>query len=184
MDAFEQLVSEILWMEGYWVRTSVKVDLTKEEKRQLGRPSSPRWELDVVAYSGKENTLCVVECKSYLDSRGVILQAFDGRNESQAGYYKLFNDEHLCSVVLNRLKTQLAESGACAADTNVKLCLACGQIATEADRKGLHEHFAKRGWVLWDEEWLRERLHRMSKQSYENQVSSVVAKLLLRGRVS
>ena len=30
MDAFEQVVSEILWMEGYWVRTSVKVDLTKE----------------------------------------------------------------------------------------------------------------------------------------------------------
>ena len=32
MDAFEQVVSEILWMDGYWVRTSVKVDLTKEEK--------------------------------------------------------------------------------------------------------------------------------------------------------
>ncbi len=28
MDAFEQVVSEILWMEGFWVRTSVKVDLT------------------------------------------------------------------------------------------------------------------------------------------------------------
>ncbi len=45
MDAFEQLVAEILWMEGYWVRTSVKVQLTKEEKRQIGRHSSPRWEL-------------------------------------------------------------------------------------------------------------------------------------------
>jgi len=33
VDAFEQLVSEILWMEGYWVRTSVKVELTKEEKK-------------------------------------------------------------------------------------------------------------------------------------------------------
>jgi hypothetical protein len=39
MDAFEQLVSEILWMEGYWVPTSVKVERTKEEKRQIGRPS-------------------------------------------------------------------------------------------------------------------------------------------------
>src|ERR1700748_2723306 len=27
MDAFEQLVSEILWMSGFWVRTSVKVEL-------------------------------------------------------------------------------------------------------------------------------------------------------------
>jgi hypothetical protein len=37
MDAFEQLVSEILWMQRYWVRTSVKVELTKEEKREIGR---------------------------------------------------------------------------------------------------------------------------------------------------
>jgi hypothetical protein len=29
VDAFEQLVSEILWMSGFWVRTSVKVKLTK-----------------------------------------------------------------------------------------------------------------------------------------------------------
>jgi hypothetical protein len=36
MDPFEQLVSEILWMEGYWVRTSVKVELTKEERREIG----------------------------------------------------------------------------------------------------------------------------------------------------
>jgi hypothetical protein len=45
MDAFEQVVSEILWMSGFWVRTSVKVELTKEEKRLIGRHSSPRWEL-------------------------------------------------------------------------------------------------------------------------------------------
>ena len=64
MDAFEQLVSEILWMVGYWARTSVKVDLTKEKKVLIGRPSSPRWELDIVAYSGRDNTLRVVECKS------------------------------------------------------------------------------------------------------------------------
>jgi len=49
MDSFEQLISEILWMEGFWVQTSLKVNLTKAEKRQIGRPSSPRWELDVVA---------------------------------------------------------------------------------------------------------------------------------------
>jgi len=65
----------------------------------------------------------------------------------------------------------------------VKLCLACGRIATDADRAGLHKHFAERGWELWDEPWLREHLKRMSGRSYENQVSAVVAKLLLRGKV-
>ena len=78
MDAFEQLVSEILWMEGYWVHTSVKVELTPDEKGQIARPSSPRWELDIVAYRGRENLLKVVECKSLLDSPGVKLRAFDG----------------------------------------------------------------------------------------------------------
>jgi hypothetical protein len=183
MDAFEQLVSEILWMEGYWVRTSVKVNLTKEEKRQIGRPSSPRWELDIVAYSGRDNLLRVIECKSYLDSRGVALRGFVGTDGRLAERFKLFADDQLRSVVFNRLRLQFAESGACRSDPEVKLCLACGRIASNADRAALHEHFAEKGWELWDEPWLRERLKLMSNQGYENQVSAVVAKLLLRGKI-
>jgi len=183
MDAFEQLVSEILWREGYWVRTSVKVDLTKEEKRKIGRPSSPRWEIDVVAYSGRDNLLLVVECKSYLDSRGVALRAFDGKDKKFAERFKLFSDDNLREVVFERLRQQLAASGACPPDAEVKLCLACGRIATDADRKGLHKHFVEKGWNLWDEPWLRDRLKHMATGSYENEVSAVVAKLLLRGKV-
>jgi hypothetical protein len=183
MDAFEQVVSEILWMDGYWVRTSVKVDLTKEEKVQIGRPSSPRWELDIVGYSGRDNVLRAVECKSYLDSRGVALRAFDGTDAKFAERFKLFSDDNLRTVVFGRLRKQLAECGACAPDATIKLCLACGRIATTADREGLHKHFAEKGWELWDEKWLRERLQLMSERGYENQVSAVVAKLLLRGKV-
>lgn len=183
MDAFEQLVSEILWMEGYWVRTSVKVELTKEEKKTIGRPSAPRWELDIVAYSGRDNLLRVVECKSYLDSRGVALRAFDGNDERFAERFKLFGDEQLRKVVFARLCQQFAASGACQLGPEVKLCLACGRIASDADREGLHKYFAAKGWELWDEKWLRARLEEMSKRGYENQVSAVVAKLLLRGRV-
>ena len=183
MDAFEQLVSEILWMEGYWVRTSVKVELTKEEKRQICRPSSPRWELDIVAYGRRDNLLRVIECKSYLDSRGVALRAFNGSDDRFAERFKLFADDRLRSVVFERLRLQFADSGACRPNAEVKLCLACGRIATETDRTGLHKHFAEKGRDLWDEPWLRERLKRMSDQGYENQVSAVVAKLLLRGKV-
>lgn len=71
MDAFEQLAAELLFANGWWVQTSVKVELTKEEKKQVGRQSSPRWELDVVAYKGATNEILVIECKSFLDSRGV-----------------------------------------------------------------------------------------------------------------
>jgi len=182
VEAFEQLVSEILWMQGYWVRTSVKVDLTKKEKRAIGRPSSPRWELDVVAYSGRDNVLRVVECKSYLDSRGVALRAFDGSDKGFAQRFKLFGDKQLRKVVFARLCKQFAGSGACRPKPAVKLCLACGRIASDTDRKGLHKHFAQKGWELWDEKWLEERLRTMSGRGYENQVSAVVAKLLLRGK--
>jgi hypothetical protein len=65
----------------------------------------------------------------------------------------------------------------------VKLCLACGRIATTADREGLHKHCAEKGWDLWDDRWLREKLEMMSKRGYENQVSAVISKLLLRGKV-
>lgn len=183
MDAFEQVVSEILWMEGFWARTSLKVDLTKEEKVRIGRPSPPRWELDIVGYSGRNNTLRVVECKSYLDSRGVALRAFDGTDAKFAERFKLFSDDNLRCVVFERLRKQLAECGACAPDAAVKLCLACGRIATNADREGLHKHFSEKGWELWDEKWLKEKLQLMSERGYENQVSAVVAKLLLRGNV-
>lgn len=183
MDAFEQLVSEILWMDGLWVRTSVKVEITKEEKRLIGRPSSPRWEIDIVAYSGRENLLYAVECKSYLDSRGVRICGFDGTDPKTASRYKLFCDDGLREAVLGRLRAQLTASGACSPDTRVQLCMACGRIASDKDRRALREHFAAKDWLLWDEEWLRTKLKKMSDAGYENQVSAVVAKLLLRGKV-
>lgn len=183
MDAFEQLVSEILWMEGYWVRTSVKVNLTKEEKRSIGRHSSPRWELDIVAYNGRDNVLRVVECKSFFDSTGVRASCFDGTNQDHAKRYKLFNEPELRQVVFNRLCIQFEDIGACRSKPRVRLSLAAGKIRNDADREAIRAHFAHQGWDLWDEPWLRERLQRMAQLGYENQVSVVVAKLLLKGKV-
>lgn len=183
MDSFEQVVAEILWRKGYWVRTSVKVELTKAEKREIGLPSSPRWELDVVAYKASENALLVVECKSYLDSPGVKFHGFDGSNEKAASRFKLFNKSTVRNVIFNRLKKQLAELGSSLPDPAITLCLACGHIASEADRTKIRDHFGARGWQFWDETWLRDRLKHMADGDYENQVSAVVAKLLLRGNV-
>lgn len=180
MNAFEQLVSEILWQEGYWVRTSVKVELTKEEKRAIGRPSAPRWELDLVGYCARDNVLQVVECKSYLDSSGVHAAAFVGGNTAQANRYKLFTDDALRDVVFGRLQQQFVAMGACRENPVIRLALACGKIRNANDRRQIETHFVDKGWVLWDEAWLRERLSRMAAGGYENQVSAVVAKLLLR----
>lgn len=185
MDAFEQVVSEILWMQGYWVRTSVKVELTKPDKQEIGRPSSPRWELDVVGYRGGDNVLQVVECKSYFDSQGVRAADFGlvDSERSSADRYKLFNDETLRRVVFERLRQQFTETGACREAPTVRLALACGKIKNGADRFNINRRFAPEGWELWDEAWLRDKLGKLAARGYENQVSSVVAKLLLRGKV-
>ena len=111
MDAFESVVAVLLERKGYWTRTSIKVELTKDEKRLIGRPSSPRWEIDVIAYKGSTNSLLVVECKSYLNSAGVRFSSFDGSSEREANRYKLFNEEELRKVFFNRLSMQLVESG-------------------------------------------------------------------------
>ena len=76
MDSFESVIASLLERDGFWVRSSVKVELSKAEKRFIGRASSPRWELDLVAFKGKTNELWIVECKSFLDSRGVDIRAF------------------------------------------------------------------------------------------------------------
>lgn len=170
-------------MSGYWVRTSVKVELTKEEKREIGRHSSPRWELDIVGYNARENLLLIVECKSYLDSTGVRASAFDGSSLEHAKRYKLFNDAELRRVVFKRLALQFTEIGACREAPKLQLALACGRIRNESDRVAIRAHFQAQDWELWDEPWLRKHLQRMAAQGYENQVSAVVAKLLLRGKV-
>jgi len=180
MDAFETVVSEILWQKGYWIQTSLKVELTKDDKLAINRPSSPRWEIDVVGYSGKRNELLIVECKSYLDSLGVQYRAFDGTDLKIASRFKLFNDTSLRDVVTGRLRQQLVERGLIREDPVIKLALACGKIVREKDRLLLKEHFERNGWLLWDEVWLKENLERMSKGGYENSSVAVVAKLLLR----
>jgi len=93
MHAFEELIAEILEANGYWVRHSFKVALTREDKLSIGRPSSPRWEIDILAYRAPENRVLAVECKSYLDSPGVDLTDLQGGR--YAARYKLFTEPQL-----------------------------------------------------------------------------------------
>jgi hypothetical protein len=178
MDSFEAVIASIFQRQGYWTLTSFKVELTKAEKREIGRHSSPRWELDVVAYSGRDNELRVVECKSFLDSLGVQCAAFDGSNDAAAKRYKLFCDSTLRRVVLGRLKQQLVAAGFCAKDPTVQLCLAAGKI--KGDEEWLRAHFEKQGWILLGPDAISQELRALRNVGYENSVAAVVAKLLLR----
>ena len=178
MDAFEDIVRLLLERQGYWVRTSFKVELTKAEKRRIGKFSSPRWEIDLVAYNPKTEEILAVECKSFLDSPGVRADALVGNDPEGAKRYKLFNEKRLRDVVFKRLVRQLAEKGACRPSAKVRLCLAAGKIAGKQDHAKLKKHFAKKKWLLLDLEWLQNRLKEAARSPYENNVAVVVAKLL------
>lgn len=180
MDAFENIVAGLLEQEGYWVRTSFKVNLTKAEKRRIGRASSPRWEIDLVAYKPKTNVVLAVECKSFLDSPGVHCDALTGKETQGAKRYKLFNEPKLRKVVFRRLVKQLAEKGACRPSAKVRLCLAAGKIASKQDHANLERHFARKGWSLFDCNWLRKGFTDAAASKYEDNIAVVVAKLLLR----
>lgn len=178
MDAFESLIATLLSRDGYWVQSRVKVDLTPADKRAIGRPSAPRWELDLVAYKGAANHLLIVECKSFLNSRGVTAASFDGRDPRSAERFKLFNDVELKKRVLRRLVTKLVEVGSCAPSPSTRLCLAAGRIASESDREGLTRYFEKRGWLLLDDGWLRQRLHAAANEGYQDDLAIITAKML------
>ena len=180
MDAFEAVVGEILHREGYWVQSPYRVGLTKAEKLEIGRPSCPRWELDIVAYKASSNKILMVECKSYLDSYGVRYSGFDGSNSKEASRYKIFNDPTLRRVVQSRMVREMCDAGLATESPDVTLVLVCGKINSENDRARLQAHFNEHGWLLWDRVWLRQRLEMMSLAGYENSAVAVTAKLLLR----
>ena len=182
MDAFERVVAMLLERDGYWVRNSVRVLLTKEDKARIGRPSSPRWELDLVGYRGGDNSLLLVECKSYLDSYGVREACFDpGSKHSKR--FKLFVDPVLRETVEHRLVAQLTQSGAIRPKPRLTLCLAAGKVISSAAGDRIHDLFRDRGWLFWDAAWLGQRLRQVAAASYENDVAAIVSKLLLRGQI-
>lgn len=180
MDAFERIVAGLLEREGYWVRSSYKVVLSSKDKALLRRPTHPRFEIDLVGYKAASNQLRIVECKSFLDSDGVRISAFDGRGARFAERFKIFVDRKLRGLVIRRLREQLTAAGSCRPSPTVELCLAAGHIPSNIERTKLHAHFKAKGWKLLDEHWLRDALASASREGYTNDSAAVVAKLLLR----
>lgn len=178
MDSFESIVKTIFENKGYWVKTCFKVELTKEEKRKIDRPSSPRWELDIVAYKGGSDEILVIECKSYLDNPGVKAEGL--KNGKYKERYKLFNEQLLREIVLGRLVIQLSELEACNKNTPVKLCLATGKVASDEDRKEISTLFRANGWEFYSDEWIKNELIQLSNSGYENEVAIVATKIVNR----
>ena len=118
----------LLEADHYWVRRSFKIDVTQEEKRQVGKHSIPRPEIDLLAFNFSKNEVIAFEVKSFLNSPGVRLEDLQREHEVQEGRYKLFTSRGYREVVLTRLKKDLISHGMADANTKVTLGLAAGKV--------------------------------------------------------
>ncbi|MEM9480000.1 MAG: hypothetical protein AAGA58_10140 [Verrucomicrobiota bacterium] len=179
MDAFEQVMAGLLSRNGYWVSQGYKVELTKEEKKKVNRPTTPRWELDLVAYSGASEELLVVECKSYIDSVGVRASDIVSGDETNSRY-KLFVDSVLRNTVMARLKEQLHGAGFIGEAAELSLGLAVGKFRNASDEAELSSYFEDQGWRLFTPTWMVSQLKEKSEESYFDSVDHIVSKLIYR----
>ena len=181
MDYFERLVGTLLERRGYWVHQSYKIELSKADKRDLGKPSLPRPEIDLLAYKGGTNELLVIEVKSYLDSFGVDWKKVCVTHEDMQGRYKLFTNTRYRDLVMKRLVEQLSRSGSISAHTTPKLCLAAGKFKGGSEEP-LKRHFEQKGWGLITPEEIRDGVAQLATAGYENDPVILAAKMLLKGQ--
>jgi hypothetical protein len=180
MDAFESIIAGLLWHEGYWTSIGYKVNLIRDQKVGLGKPSLPRPEIDIVAYRVRDNRLLWLECKSFMDSGGVTIDSLTGKNPAAAERYKVFTYPVYRKIVSEALSSQLQEEGRIQANPTIKYCLVTGKIASTKNRVALHQYFDQNGWLLYDESWVKSHLKQYAKSSYENDVAVMVTKIFNR----
>lgn len=179
MDHFENIIKTLLEADGYWVRQSFKVNLTKEEKRQIGKHSIPRPEIDLLALHFSRNEVLAFEAKSFLDSPGVKLAELQEEHEIPEGRYKLFTSERYRSIVLARLLKDLVESGMANAATKVSVGLAAGNVY-QGQSANIHEFMSAKGWFFWSPEDIKSKVTALAKRGYENDPAIITAKILMR----
>lgn len=179
MDHFENVIRLLLEREGYWVVSSFKVNLTKEEKRETGKHSIPRPEIDLLAYKPASNEVLAIECKSFLDSTGVDPGSLKTETEVADGKYKLFTAPRYRNLVFNRLQRDLVDCGLLDREVPIRLGLAAGKVKTKKDQE-LSQLMRDRNWFYWSPADIRRRIESLASRGYENEALYIVAKILLR----
>ena len=179
MNAFERIVSFVLEEKGYWIRTSVKPNLTRHDKIIMGKPSMPRPEIDLVAYNPQKNELILIECKSPPGLSGVSFPNISGENKTGADRYKLFTHPKFREIISKRIRREYLEAGLINRKTRIRFGLAAGKIWREDDVK-IKNYFLKKKWVFISPEEIRHTLLDLSSGCYEDSVIHQVVKLISR----
>lgn len=179
MDHFESIISTLLEAEGYWVRRSFKVNLTKDEKQQIGKHSIPRPEIDLLALSFSKNEVLALEAKSFLDSPGVKLEQLQEEHEVPEGRYKLFTSERYRTVVLSRLLSDLVACGMANSKTKIILGLAAGKVHQNRSEP-IRQFMSAKNWLFWSPEEIKQKVTALAERGYENDPAIITAKILMR----
>jgi hypothetical protein len=179
VDYFEGLIKTLLEHEGYWVRQSFKVNLTREEKRDIGKPSIPRPEIDILAFKPGENQVIAFEAKSYLDSPGVKLNELVQSHKIPEGRYKLFTCDNYREIVFSRMKQDLIDLGMGTNDTEITLGLAAGNVY-QSKSEEIRKFLNSKGWSFLSPEDIREKVTGLAEKGYENEPSIITTKILMR----
>ena len=177
MDAFEQIVGKLLEEDSYWVRQSVKVDLTKEEKKLIGKPTSPRPEIDIIALNANKNIILLLEIKSYLDSAGVVLSQVQDENEDQQGGYKLLTSSKYRKVIEERLVTDWVTKGIIKAKPKVMYGLVAGKVYQNKEVE-LRDYCKKKKFFFWGPTDIKQKIKLLANKGYENHPVTIAVKIL------
>lgn len=178
-DHFENLVRTLLEADGYWVAQSFKVNVTKEEKRRIGKPSIPRPEIDLLAMNFVKNEVIAFEAKSFLDSPGVRFNELKAAHSIPEGKYKLFTCKNYREIVLSRLKQDLISKSMANASTNIRLGLIVGNVHPR-DVISVRMYAKGQGWLYWSPRLLKRKLRSQARRGYENDPAIITTKILLR----
>ncbi|MDC9499700.1 MULTISPECIES: hypothetical protein [unclassified Pseudoalteromonas] len=180
MELFEGIIKTLLEHEGYWVRQSFKVNLTKEEKRAIGKHSIPRPEIDLLAFKPGTNSMIVLEAKSYFDSPGVKISELLEHHEIPDGRYKLFTCENYRNIVFTRLIKDLVHLGLAEPNINLQLGLVAGNVYQNKS-DDIAEYFDSNEWFFWSPETVKHKVNALAELAYENNTAIITAKILTRG---
>jgi len=179
MNSFENIVALFLEEEGYWVRQSVKVHISKQEKKEIGTPTMPNPEIDLVALGVARNELLLFEVKSYLDSPGVRYSDISGKGEF-SHVYKLFTRDKFRKIITAGLIRQFKEKGFIGEKLpNVVYALAAGKIKLR-DKDKIENYFRQKKWRIYSPEIIKEKIQDLAEKGWENNIVTMTVKLLLR----
>lgn len=180
MNAFEQIVEGLFQAQSFWTIIGYKVKLEKPEKLKIGFPSMPRAELDVLAYKGQTNELIWIECKSFMDSGGVKYESFTNPKDPGYNRYKMFNYPTYRDIISHALKRQTVQDGLTQTNPTLKYCLVAGNTRSPQNRDSIKKHFDSNGWLFYAEDWLIDQLGKYKDLAYEDDIATMMSKLLLR----